>query len=37
MSVLGRDVTGFFAVIIDRPNNLVCLLAQRHQYSIEQR
>jgi predicted aspartyl protease len=37
MSVLGRDITGLFAVIVDRPSNIVCLLGQRHQYAIEQR
>jgi predicted aspartyl protease len=37
MSVLGRDLTNFFAVIVDRPRDVVCLLGQRHQYTIEQR
>jgi hypothetical protein len=36
MSVLGRDITGLFAVIVDRPGDGVCLLAQRHRYRIEQ-
>ena len=36
MSVLGRDITGFFAVIVDRPGNVVCLVGQRHQYAIQQ-
>jgi predicted aspartyl protease len=36
MSVLGRDITGLFAVIVDRPGNVVCLLRQRHHYTIEQ-
>jgi hypothetical protein len=36
MSVLGRDITNLFAVIVDRPRNLVCLLGQRHRYTIEQ-
>jgi hypothetical protein len=36
MSVLGRDITGLFAVIVDRPHDIVCLLGQRHQYMIEQ-
>jgi hypothetical protein len=26
MSVLGRDITGLFAVIVDRPGNVVCLV-----------
>ena len=36
ISVLGRDITGLFAVIVDRPGNVVCLLRQRHRYAIEQ-
>lgn len=36
ISVLGSDVTGLFAVIADRPNKVVSLLAQRHRYSIVQ-
>jgi predicted aspartyl protease len=35
MSVLGRDITGLFAVVVDRPGNIVCLLGQRHYYAIE--
>jgi len=35
MSVLGRDVTGLFAVIVDRPGDAVCLLGQRHRYRVE--
>jgi Aspartyl protease len=34
MSVLGRDITSLFAVIVDRPGDLVCLVGQRHRYSI---
>ena len=34
ISVLGRDITGFFAVIVDQPGNSLCLLGQRHQYTI---
>jgi hypothetical protein len=37
MSVLGGDITGLFAVIVDRPGDVVCLLGQRHRYTIEQR
>jgi hypothetical protein len=37
MSVLGRDITNLFAVIVDRPGDFVCLLGQRHHYTIEQR
>jgi predicted aspartyl protease len=36
MCVLGRDVTDLFGVIVDRPNDVICLLGQRHQYTIEQ-
>ncbi len=35
MSVLGRDITDLFAVIVDRTRDVVCLLGQRHQYTIE--
>lgn len=34
MSVLGRDVTNLFAVIVDRPGDVVCILGQRHRYVI---
>ena len=37
LSVLGRDIAGFFAVVVDLPGNVVCLLGQRHHYKIEQR
>ena len=36
MSVLGRDVTDLFALIVDWPQRVVCLLGQRHQYTIVQ-
>jgi len=36
ISVLGRDITGLFAVIVDQPGNIVCLLGQHHRYTIEQ-
>jgi len=36
MSVLGRDITDTFAVIVDRPRDVVCLLGQRHYYTIGQ-
>ena len=35
MSVLGRDITRLFAVIVDQPGNVVCMLSQRHRYRIE--
>lgn len=34
LSVLGRDILGLFAVIVDRPGDTVCLVNQRHRYSI---
>ncbi len=36
LSVLGRDLTDLFAVIIDRPQQIVCLLRDRHRYTIVQ-
>ncbi|MFQ5667933.1 MAG: hypothetical protein ACE5I7_16080 [Candidatus Binatia bacterium] len=33
--VLGRDIAGLFAVIVDQPHNIVCLLRERHRYAIE--
>ena len=36
VGVLGRDITGLFAVIVDRPRDVVCLLGQWHRYTIEQ-
>lgn len=36
MSVLGRDVTNLFTIIVDWPQRVVCLLGQRHQYTIVQ-
>ena len=36
MSVLGRDVTNLFAMIVDWPQRVVCLLGQRHQYTLTQ-
>ena len=34
MSVLGRDVLDLFAVIVDRRRNIVCLMCQRHDYTV---
>ena len=34
MSVLGRDITNLFALIVDRPQDVVCLLGQGHRYLI---
>ena len=36
ISVLGRDITESFAVIVDQPGDVVSLLAQMHRYSIVQ-
>lgn len=36
MSVLGRDITNLFAVLVDRPSDVICLLGQQHGYRIEQ-
>jgi hypothetical protein len=36
ISVLGRDIIGLFALIVDQPGNVVCLLGQQHRYRIEQ-
>lgn len=36
MSVLGRDITNMFAVIVDRPADFVGLLGQRHHYVIQE-
>lgn len=34
MSVLGRNLLNLFAVIVDRSQEVICLLAQRHRYVI---
>jgi hypothetical protein len=34
MSVLGRDITNLFAVIVDRPQDVVCLVGGNHRYTI---
>jgi len=36
MSVLGRDISNLFAVIVDRPGDVICLLGQQHRYVITQ-
>lgn len=35
ISVLGRDITDNLAVIVDRPQDVVFLLDQRHVYRVE--
>lgn len=34
--LVGRDITNLFAVIVDQPGNVICLLGQRHRYVIVQ-
>ena len=34
MSVLGRDITNLFAVVVDRPGDFVALVGQRHHYTV---
>ena len=34
MSVLGRDLTNLFALIVDRPQDVVCMLGAKHRYVI---
>lgn len=36
LCVLGRDIMDLFSVIIDRPGNVICLLSQKHRYTIIQ-
>lgn len=36
LSILGRDVLGNFAVILDRPGDAIALLHGRHRYSIHE-
>ena len=35
MSVLGRDIMQMFAVIVDRPDDVVSLVGQQHRYVIQ--
>jgi predicted aspartyl protease len=35
-SVLGRDILDLFALVVDRPGEVVCLLNQQHRYMIVQ-
>jgi hypothetical protein len=34
MCVLGRDIMNLFAVIVDRPGDLVCMIGRGHRYTI---
>lgn len=36
INVLGRDIIRLFAVIVDQPGAVVCLLGQQHHYTIAQ-
>ncbi len=36
MSLLGRDILGNFAVIVDRPGKTICLLHGKHRYVIQE-
>ena len=36
MTVLGRDITGLFAAIMDQPGDVLFLIGQRRRYTIEQ-
>jgi hypothetical protein len=35
MNVLGRDIMDMFAVIVDRPGDVVLLLGTNHRYTIQ--
>jgi len=35
MSVLGRDITNHFALLVDRAQEVVCLVGQRHRCVVE--
>jgi hypothetical protein len=35
INVLGRDISGLFAVIVDQTAGVVCLLRGQHRYRIE--
>jgi len=34
MSLLGRDIIDFFALVVDWPGRIVCLIGQNHHYAI---
>jgi hypothetical protein len=34
LSVLGRDILGWFALIVDQPGDTICLIRQNHRYGI---
>ena len=37
MCLLGRDIAKLFAVIVDRPEDVVCLVRKPHRYVIEEK
>ena len=37
LSVLGCDILNLFALIADRQGDLLCLVGQRHPYTINKR
>ncbi len=37
MSVLGRDILDMFALVADRPANVLSILGGKHHYVVEQR
>jgi len=34
MCILGRDITNLFAVVVDRPGDVVCMIGKGHRYTI---
>ncbi len=36
VGILGRDITGLFAIIVDQPAGVVCLVREQHRYVIEE-
>jgi len=36
MSVLGREILNLFAVVVDRPQDVVCLIRSPHTYTVGQ-
>ena len=34
VSVLGRDTLDLFALVVDRPDDAIYLLGQRHRYAV---
>ena len=36
MPILGRDVLDLFALVVDKPGDVVCLVRDRHRYVIQE-